>query len=75
MIAVRLEDGSTVYAFSRLSVIARTASGAPDPYWQRAAELSLRDTADLREGLMTLPGATLLHAGDVGVVGLATSRS
>ncbi len=62
MIAVRLADGSMVYAFSALAVVARNPSGAPDPYWQRAAEASVDDSGDVEDGLMALPGATLIHA-------------
>lgn len=65
MIAVRLEDGSTVYGFGASSVTAKSSAGAPDPYWQRAAEASVQERADVYDGLMALPGATLIHAGAV----------
>ena len=65
MIAVRLEDGSTVYGFGANSVTAKNSAGTPDPYWQRAAEASVEERADVYDGLMALPGATLIHAGAV----------
>ena len=65
MIAVRLGDGSTVYGFTLNSVTARNASGVPDAYWQRAAEASVQESADLYHGLMALPGANLIHEGEV----------
>ena len=65
MIAVRLEDGSTVYGFGANSVTAKNSAGTPDPYWQRAAEASVQETADVYHGLMALPGAKLIHAGAV----------
>lgn len=66
MIAVRLADGSTVYGFSLISVAARNASGIPDAYWQRLAEASVQESADLYRGLMALPGANLIHEGQLG---------
>lgn len=69
MIAVRLEDGTTVYAFGAMSVIARKASGDPDDFWQRGAEASLAQHGGaLYDGLMGLPGARLIHDGPVGPV-------
>lgn len=66
VIAVRLEDGTTVYAFGQFSVCARTAAGTPDRFWQRIAEKSVADAGgDLRVGLAGLPGAKLVHEGPV----------
>lgn len=66
MIAVQLEDGTTIYAFGRFSVFARDGAGAPDRYWQSVAESSLAGSdGDLRAALTKLPGARLIHEGPV----------
>lgn len=74
MIAVRLSDGTTVYGFGGFSVTARNAVGLPDPLWQRAAEDAVAGAGgDLLDGLLSLPGATLVHEGAVSIG--AVSRS
>ena len=66
MIAVQLEDGTTIYAFGRFSVFARNAAGAPYSYWQSVAESSLAGAGgDLRAALTERPGARLIHEGPV----------
>lgn len=66
MIAVRLADGSTVYAFGSYSLVARDKAGAPDQFWQTAAEASVEKAGgDLYAGLTALPGAKLIADGEV----------
>lgn len=65
MIAVRLPDGSTVYAFGESAAVARRPSGGPDDYWQRVAEDSIRGAGRADAGLMALPGAKLIYQGAV----------
>ena len=72
VIAVRLGDGSVVYAFGA-SVVARNDRGAPDAYWQGQAERALRETADAQAALLSLPGALLIHAGDLSATGALNS--
>lgn len=75
MIAVELEDGTTIYAFGRFSVFARNAAGGPDRYWQSVAESSLAGASgDLRTALTELPGARLIHDGPVQPPGIAPPR-
>lgn len=65
MIVVQLEDGTTIYAFGRFSVFARNAAGAPDRHWQSVAESLTGSDGDLRAALTELPGARLIHEGQV----------
>lgn len=66
MIAVRLEDGTTIYAFGSFSVFARSATGAPDRYWQDVADSALASAGgDLKTALLSLPGAKLIQDGAV----------
>lgn len=75
MIAVELEDGTTIYAFGRSSVLARDAAGAPDSHWQSVAESSLAGAGgDLRAALTGLPGARLIHEGPVRPPTITPSR-
>ena len=62
MIAVRLADGSTVYAFGSYSLVARRQAGGPDAFWQAAAEAAVADAGgDMYAGLIALPGATVIR--------------
>ncbi len=62
MIAVRLADGSTVFAFGSYSVVARNAAGGSDTFWQAAAAAAVADAGgDLYAGLSALPGARVIR--------------
>lgn len=62
MIAVRVANGSTVFAFGAHSVVARTTGGSPDTFWQMAAEAAVADAGgNLYAGLVALPGAEVIR--------------